>query len=70
MKKGTEVSDYLRVWQVKFSEKFSPHTFSERNVSARSVDEALRKARSIERQESGRVSLKVASATRGDVLDG
>ncbi len=70
MRKGSEVTDYIRVWTVSFAEKFRRETFSSRTVSARSVDEALRKARAVERRESGRISLKVSEVTRGEVLDG
>ena len=70
MKKGHEACDYLRVWTVKFAERFSAYTWSSKSVAARSVDEALRLARALERKESGRISLKVESVARGEVLDG
>ena len=69
MRKGNEPGDYLRVWTVKFAEKFSGDCFSSKTVAARSVDEALKKARGIEQKES-RGTLKVMSVERGEVLDG
>ena len=70
MRKGNEPGDYLRIWTVKFSEKFSASCWSSKTVAARSVDEALKKARYLEAKESRRISLKVMSVERGEVLDG
>ena len=70
MRKGHEIGDYIRIWTVKFSEKFSDHCYSSKTITARSVDEALKKARYLEAKESRRISLKVRSVECGEGLDG